>query len=99
MLLLGVLLLGVLLLVADLAAVLLQRGERRGVDGVLHPGLGDGVVDGGLDALEVEDVVRLPETADLPGVSSRSCGSTPGRVRLSTETWSPPISSARNCIG
>lgn len=65
-LLLGVLLGAVVVaLVADLGAVLLQRREGGGVDGVLDAGLGDRVVDGGLDALEVEDDVGLAELADL----------------------------------
>ena len=64
------------------------------------PGLLDGLVDGGLEALEVDDQVRLAELArSAAGLSSRSCGSTPGLVRLVTATWSPPICSARNCHG
>jgi hypothetical protein len=64
----GVVLLGGLALVgvaAGRGAVLLQLGEGAGVDGVLDARLLDGVVDGGLDALEVEDVVRFTELADL----------------------------------
>ncbi|GDY65811.1 hypothetical protein SAV14893_052040 [Streptomyces avermitilis] len=52
---------------ADLVAVLLQRGQRRGVDLRPDPGLRDGVVDGGLEVLEVEDRVRLLELHGLLG--------------------------------
>ena len=48
---------------ADLVAVLLQRGEGGRVDLGLDLGLGDRVVDGGLEALEVEDRRPTPGAA------------------------------------
>ncbi len=47
--------------------VVLQRGGRGGVDLVLGAGVGDRLVDGGLQALEVDDRVGLLDRPDLLG--------------------------------
>ncbi|CAM5707526.1 hypothetical protein SGLAM104S_03783 [Streptomyces glaucescens] len=64
--LLGVLLALVAVVVLD-AAVVLQLGEGRGVDLGLRAGLGDGLVDGGLEGLQVEDRVGFLQLGGLLG--------------------------------
>jgi hypothetical protein len=64
--------------------------RRQDVERAVRCLLRDRLVDRGLEARGVEHQVRLASAATCCGDSSRSCGSTPGAVRLLTVTSSPP---------
>lgn len=64
---LGVLLRGLVGVLALAAGVLLEPGRRRGVDHVLGGALLDALVDRGLEPREVDDEVGVADRTDLRG--------------------------------
>ena len=83
-----------------LLAVLAGLDGVEEVDGVRRRRV-DRVLERRLEAVaEVEDAVGVARSSrtSLPE-SSRSCGSTPGGVRLRTSTSAPPICSAAKASG
>ena len=85
--------------VVRVGAGLNQIGCGGDVDDGLGSLLLDGLVNGALEAREVDDASAEDRESTILGESSRSCGSAPSGVREVTETCSPPIFSARYCSG